>query len=147
MSTTLDVEPIIEFKLLLPSTQRVEPWSRRGGDRREGCKSCYLLKSIIMSSRCHKCLLTSADPALVQDLGWPQSKVTPDLLTPARETQPQVSSKVGSVNIEKTSIMSNSIHGCNTLLWLKFKYAHIIYVVHPTMLDSSITNFLIKVQA
>ena len=98
MSTTLDVEPIIEFKLLLPSTLRVEPWPRHGGDRREGCTSCCHLESIIMSSRCHKSLLTSTDPALVQDLGWPQSKVTPDLLTPARETQPQVTSRVRSVN-------------------------------------------------
>ena len=38
--------------------------------------------------------VTSTDPTLVQDLGRPQSQITPNPLTAARETQPQVTSEV-----------------------------------------------------
>ena len=38
--------------------------------------------------------VTSTDAALVQDLGRSQSQITPNPLTAARETQPQVSSEV-----------------------------------------------------
>ena len=38
--------------------------------------------------------VTSTDTALVQDLGRSQSQITPNSLTAARETQPQVTSEV-----------------------------------------------------
>ena len=83
---------------ILPSTLTEEPWPTHGGDRTEGYTSCCPLLShfSIMMSGLTSLLVTSADPALVQDPGRPQSQVTPDFLTPARETQPQVTSEVNS---------------------------------------------------